>query len=169
MAAQRRAVFCQDCGGRLARRWVEEEQIHRPVCEACSHIHYDNPNVVAGTIPVAGGRVWLLRRGIEPRRGTWTYPAGFMELGESVTEAALRETREEICIGVEIETLLNVYSRSTMTNVQIVFLARAQDEATAGSEALEVALFTPEQIPWHYLSFWSTHAALRDWIATLAT
>src|SRR5207248_2619507 len=103
-------AFCLSCGGGLVDRYVDAAVRIRLVCDACCYIHYQNPTVVAGVIPVTSVRVWLLRRAVEPRVGFWTYPAGFMELGETVEEAAVRETREELNMEVRLNRLLNVYS-----------------------------------------------------------
>src|SRR5579872_1610300 len=117
------ATFCPACGSALEERLVEAEGRNRLVCNSCGHIHYLNPTVVAGTIPVVGDGIWLLRRAIEPRYGAWTYPAGFVELGESVEDAAVRETREELNLPVQIRRLLGVYSRPVMTSVVVVYIA----------------------------------------------
>jgi ADP-ribose pyrophosphatase YjhB (NUDIX family) len=154
--------FCPTCGSGLDRKFVELEGRDRLVCPA-GHIHYENPNVVAGTIPVRDGRVWLLRRSIEPRTGFWTFPAGYMELGESAEEAAARETLEEIGLDVKLTGLLNVYSRPEAVAVFIVYLATAEGEAIACDEALEVRAFAPHEVPWEDLAFWSTRRALEDW------
>lgn len=156
--------YCPVCSGALIRQFVEVESRDRLVCPL-GHIFYENPTVVAGTIPVYDGRVWLLRRSIEPRYGSWTFPAGFMELGESVEEAATRETLEEIGIEVKLKGLLNVYSRSEATAVFVVYLAEASGDAVAKSEALEVRAFEANEIPWDDLAFWSTRRALEDWVA----
>jgi len=160
-------VFCEVCGGPLVERFVPEEERDRLVCVHCGHIHYINPKIVAGTIPVAAGRVWLLRRAIEPRLGAWTFPAGFMEMGETVEEAAARETLEELNLRVRLGRLLNVYSRHVTSTVHIVYLAEALSEPTGGKETLEFASFGPGEIPWDELAFWSTREALEDWIRTL--
>jgi len=159
-------LFCPTCGASLECRYVETEGRDRLVCES-GHIHYQNPHVVAGTLPIHDGKVWLLRRAIEPRYGYWTFPGGFMELGESVEQAALRETLEEIRIQVRLTGLLNVYSRAEATNVFVVFMAEADGTATAGDEALEVRAFSPMEIPWTELAFWSTGQALEEWSSDL--
>jgi ADP-ribose pyrophosphatase YjhB (NUDIX family) len=166
---QSQVAFCPACGDRLQHRFVPEEDRERLVCEACGHIYYLNPKIVAGTIPVIDGRVWLLRRGIEPRLGYWTFPAGFMELGETVQEAASRETLEELNLEVKLGPLLNVYSRPEMSTVHIIFLAEALSEPSKGKETLEFASFAPSDIPWTELAFWSTQRALEDWIQTLSS
>jgi ADP-ribose pyrophosphatase YjhB (NUDIX family) len=155
------------CGGPLVQQFVVEEERDRLVCGSCGHIHYLNPKVVAGAIPTENGKVWLLRRAIEPRRGSWTFPAGFMEMGESVEDAAARETAEELGMSIELGRLLNVYSLPTMTTVHVIYLARALSEPSGGKETLEFALFAPGEIPWRELAFWSTRAALRDWLSVL--
>ena len=160
-------AYCEICGSQLIQRFVPEEDRDRLVCVDCGHIHYINPKIVAGTIPVAERRVWLLRRAIEPRLGAWTFPAGFMEMGETVEEAAARDTREELNLEVRLCRLLNVYSRPVTSTVHIVYLAEALSLPTGGKETLEFDSFAPEEIPWDELAFWSTREALQDWIKTL--
>lgn len=156
-------AFCPVCGLDLERRYVPDEARERLICSR-DHILYENPKVVAGTIPVADGRIWLGRRAIEPRAGTWTLPSGFLEMGESVEEGAVRETFEELNLKVRLTGLLNVYSRPISPNVFIVYTADALGPATAGHETLEVRAYKPAEIPWDDLAFWSTHMALRDWL-----
>jgi ADP-ribose pyrophosphatase YjhB (NUDIX family) len=162
-------AYCPVCGERLEDRYVVEEERDRLVCVGCGHILYVNPKVVAGTIPVADGRVWLLRRAIEPRVGAWTFPAGFMELGETVEEAAARETLEELHLKVKLGPLLNVYSRPEISTVHIIYLAEALSQPSLGKEALEFASFAPSEIPWDDLAFSTTRSALKDWVATLGS
>lgn len=164
--AIRSPMYCSVCGHRTSRKLVEEEGRERDVCENCGEIHYLNPKIVAGTLPLDNGRIWLARRAIEPRHGYWTHPAGFMELNETVEEGAARETMEELGMAVRLRGLLGVYSRPPMTTVHVVYLAEALNAPTGGQETLEFAAFTPEEIPWDDLAFWSTHQALRDWMRT---
>jgi ADP-ribose pyrophosphatase YjhB (NUDIX family) len=159
--------FCPVCSGALAELFLPDEGRNRLVCSQCGYIYYLNPHVVSGTVPVADGRIWLLRRAIEPRYGAWTFPAGYMEMGESVEEAAIRETREELNLEIRLGPLLGVYSRSDMTTVLVVYRADAVSEPTGGAETLEFAAFTPEEIPWRELAFWTTERALRDWTNSL--
>jgi ADP-ribose pyrophosphatase YjhB (NUDIX family) len=161
--------YCTSCGHPLADRFVPDEGRNRLVCTYCGQISYVNPNVVAGVIPVANRRVWLLRRGIEPRLGAWTYPAGYMEMGETVEDAAKRETREELNLDVRIDRLLGVYSRPPMTTVVIVYVAEALSTASIGHETLEIGSFGPAEIPWDGLAFWSTRAALSDWVESVGS
>lgn len=143
---------------------VEEEGRVRWVCPSCRYIHYLNPKVVAGAIPQKDGKVVLLRRGIEPARGKWTFPAGYVELGESVSEAAIRETKEEVGLDIEIAALLNVYSYPDSGIVTVVYTAYVRGgQLEKGSEAEEVAAFSLHEIPWGELAFRSTEEALREW------
>lgn len=145
---------------------VEAEGRDRPVCAGCGRIHYRNPIVVAGLIPLDAGSIWMLRRAIEPRYGFWTFPAGYMELGETVEEAAVRETREELNLEVELGCLVGVYSFSHISTVHVIYRARALSIPRPGSEALEIGRFAPHDIPWDRLAFATTHRALEDWIAS---
>lgn len=152
------ARFCPRCG-----RTAEVEFPQRIVCGHCGYEAYYNPKPVAGAIPVDGqGRVVLLRRGFDPGRGLWTFPGGFVELGESVEEAAMRETAEELDMAIEVERLVGVYSRPAERVVLIVFLARALGLPRTSPEAVEVRPFAVDQLPWDELAFWSTERALRD-------
>lgn len=160
--------FCIRCGGRLEVQWVEAEERERPVCPACGFILYMNPKVVAGAIPFQDGRVLLLRRRIEPARGRWTFPAGYVELGESLEEAAIRETQEEVALEIGELSLLNVYSYPESPVVTVVYLSPIfGGEPRTGTEAEEVAFFSPEALPWEELAFRSTREALEDWVRRL--
>ena len=159
-------IFCLQCASRLAENHLSTEDRPRLVCSNCGYIHYINPKVVSGTLPVQDGKVWLLMRGIEPRLGYWTYPAGFQEIDESTEEAAIRETLEEIGCYVELRELFGVYSRPGAP-VNIVYVAHLFETGgiprTTG-EALEVQAFAPDEVPWADLAFPSTLAILRDWV-----
>lgn len=157
--------FCPECGGGLAERLVEGESRPRLVCDGCGFIFYLNPKVTAAALPIKDGRVFLVRRGIEPRKGAWTFPSGFVELGETVEEAALRETREETNLQAELRDLLNVYSKAGLGIITVVYLARVVGgEPALGPETLEIASFAPQEIPWEELAFDSTRMALREWV-----
>lgn len=144
------------------------EDRERRICDACGFIDYVNPRIVTGVVAHAGGRILLCRRAIEPRRGFWTLPAGFMELGESAEDGARREAREEACAELEIEALLGLYSVPRIGQVQIFFRARLLNEPAAGPESLEVGLFDWEAIPWSELAFPSVPWALNHHRATLS-
>ncbi len=163
--------FCHQCGGGVRQQYVTEEGRERPVCQACGLVHYLNPRLVAAALPErddADGqrRVLLMRRALEPRRGFWTPPGGFVELGESPEEGALRETEEEVGLPLELTGLLGVYSRVAAGVVVMVYRARALwEEPRLGSEALAARWFTPNAIPWDDLAFETRVRALRDWVA----
>src|SRR5688500_3357180 len=158
---------CPLCAGYLHQSIVPSEGRDRLVCEGCGYIFYLNPRVVCGSLPVQDGKLWLLRRGIEPRLGYWTYPAGYQELDETCEEAAIRETYEEIGVRIQLTALLGVYSRANAPVVNIVYLARLVPNGTLPAptdEALEVALVSPKDIPWSALAFESTTRVLADWV-----
>lgn len=132
-------------------------------CPACGYKAFCNPSPVACVIPFdADGRIVLLRRGFDPGAGLWTFPGGFVDLGESVEDAARREVDEELRIGVELGPLVGVYSRGDDRVVLIVFRGRALGEPRTTAEAVEVRAFAPDALPWDELAFWSTERALRD-------
>ncbi len=160
--------YCMDCGGSLLEQVPPGDDRTRLVCPRCGKISYINPKIVVGTLPVVEGRVLLLRRGIEPCYGKWSYAGGFLEMNETAEEGARRETREELGIGVDGLHLLGVYSRPPAGIVTVVYLAdQIQGEPGPTSEALEGRFFTPEEIPWEDLAFPTTVSALRDWTSTV--
>lgn len=162
--------FCPKCGEGLETRQVVAGDRERLVCPACSFIFYLDPKVAACTIPVQDGKIILTRRAIEPARGKWVFPGGYVERGETVEEAALRETKEETNLDVRLLEILNVYSYSTSIVVVIVFRAEVLGgEPVPGHECLDVSAFYPAEIPWDELAFRSTHDALRDWLAKVGT
>lgn len=154
------------CGQRLASAVPDGDTQTRLVCLDCGFVHYINPRPVAGTIPVRDdGQLLLVRRAIEPRMGAWVFPGGYMDLGETAEEAAIRETKEEAHLEVVNLRLVGVYTRPGPGVVVIVYEADALGEARAGHETSEVAWFGPRTIPWDELAFDSTTWALRDWVA----
>ena len=135
------------------------------VCRLCDFVFYLNPKVVAGTIPEQDGRVLLTRRSINPGHGLWTFPGGFVDFGESVTDAAVRETLEETGLAVELTGLHNVYSYPG-SPVIVVYTARVTGGTiTPCAENDCVEWRTPAEIPWDALAFDSTREALREWVA----
>jgi ADP-ribose pyrophosphatase YjhB (NUDIX family) len=158
--------FCHQCGGALEEKLLPDEERPRLVCGDCGFIHYVNPKVVVGAVPERRGRLLLMRRGIEPRYGTWTFPGGYMEVDESAEDAALREAEEEVGLALKLGPLVGVYSRPGPGILVVVFCARAPNgRPRAGHEVLEFAWFDPKDIPWDNLSFETTTWALRDWVA----
>ncbi len=152
------ARYCPRCG-----REARVQFPRRIACEHCGYAAYYNPKPVACAIPVnPDGTVILLRRGFAPGRGLWTFPGGFVDLGESVEDAARREVDEELGMAIELGELIGVYSRGDDRVVLIVFAARALGVPGTSPEAVEVQAFAPADIPWDELAFWSTERALRD-------
>ena len=153
------------CGQRLTTAIPEGDSKRRMVCMDCGFIHYINPRPVAGTIPVReSGEVLLVKRAIEPRRGTWVFPGGYMDIGETAEEAAARETMEEANLEVRDLELLGVFTRPEPGVVVIVYTAVAVSEASAGHETDEIGWFHADAIPWGELAFDSTEWALRRWM-----
>jgi mutator protein MutT len=158
--------YCQICGQYLVERLVAGEQRRRLQCEGCGFIHYINPRVVAAVIVHRDGKVLLQQRAIEPRRGYWTFPGGFLEVGETPAHGAVRETKEEVGLDVSEITLQGVYARPDVGIVLIVYTGSSDDgEAIVGDfESMAVRWFDVDEIPWNELAFDTTAAALRDWI-----
>jgi ADP-ribose pyrophosphatase YjhB (NUDIX family) len=158
---------CTVCGGRLELGPVAGEERHRLVCQRCGHIAYVNPRLVTTTIPVTeSGELVLIRRGFEPGRGLWAQPGGFLEVDETVSEGAVRETLEETGLVVEPGELLGLYARLEAAVIVLAYEARVVGgEARTSPEALEIQAFTPEAIPWEGIAFRTTWFALVDWLA----
>ncbi|MEL7480596.1 MAG: NUDIX hydrolase [Pseudomonadota bacterium] len=125
----------------------------RQICDRCGFIDYVNPKIVAGSVVLSGEKILLCRRAIEPRRGFWTLPAGFLEEGESVEDGAAREAFEEANARIEIDRLLAVYSVPRISQIQIMYRARLTSEISPGPESEEVGLFAWSDIPWQSLAF----------------
>ncbi|MEQ1782120.1 MAG: NUDIX hydrolase [Hyphomonadaceae bacterium] len=142
------------------------EDRERRVCDMCGFIDYVNPRIVAGVVAHRGEKILLCRRAIEPRKGFWTLPAGFMELGESVEEGARREAREEAGAELELELMLGLYSIPRIGQVQVFFRARLINDPVPGPESLEVGLFGWDDIPWADLAFPSVRWALNHYRET---
>lgn len=146
--------FCNQCGSEVTLQVPEGDTLPRFVCTRCGTVHYQNPKIVAGCLPHREGKVLLCRRAIEPRYGLWTLPAGFMENGETVQQAAARETREEALAEVAATSLYAVYSIPHISQVYMLFRAPLAAPAFgAGAESLDVALFELDRIPWDQLAF----------------
>ena len=146
--------FCSQCASPVEQRIPEGDNRLRFVCPQCQTIHYQNPRIIAGCLPVWGEQVLLCRRAIEPRRGFWTLPAGFMENGETLEQAAARETLEEACARVHGMQLYTLFDLPHINQVYMLFRAELADlDFAAGEESLEVRLFDEQQIPWSELAF----------------
>jgi len=158
--------FCSRCGTSLRFGEVEGEDRHRLSCPACGHIMYVNPRLVVTTLPITeAGEIVLIRRGIEPGRGSWAQPGGFLEVDETVHEAAIRETLEETGLLVEPGEIVGLYTRLEAAVVTIAFEARIVGGTAAPTpEATEIRAYPPEAIPWPEIAFRTTMWALRDWL-----
>ena len=158
--------FCSVCGAKVTLRVPPGDSLPRHVCDSCNTVHYRNPLVVVGTIPEWEDQILLCRRAIEPRHGLWTLPAGFMELGETTAQAALRETMEEAKARVDLGEVFALLSVPHVDQVHIFYRARLLDlQFAAGEETLEVALFRESEIPWKEIAFRTVSAALRHFYA----
>lgn len=158
--------YCSDCGNPVILKIPAGDNRERHVCDHCGTIHYQNPRIIAGTLPVVGDKVLLCRRAIEPRRGFWTLPAGFMENGETTQEAAARETIEEAAAEVAGQELYMVFNLPQINQVYIFYRADVVDgRFGVGVESLESQLFTEEEIPWSDLAFPTVSRALKYYFA----
>jgi ADP-ribose pyrophosphatase YjhB (NUDIX family) len=152
------AGFCPRCGAAATVDFPRSLQ-----CESCGYVAFFNPKPVGCAIArEADGRVWLARRGMEPGKGLWSMPGGFVDLGETVEAAIARELEEELCVGARVGSLVGVYSRAEERVVVIVFEAELTGPPVPTEEAPEVAAFAADAIPWDELAFWTDAAALRD-------
>jgi ADP-ribose pyrophosphatase YjhB (NUDIX family) len=157
-----RARFCTQCGSPAARRVPDGDTRERDVCDHCGAIHYYNPRMVVGTVPVWQGRVLLCKRAIEPRLGAWTLPAGFLELEESAQQGAERETLEEAGAHVKMGQLYTMIDVPQIGQVHLFYLAEAVGpELDPGPESLEARYFDETEIPWPSISFRTVATTLK--------
>jgi len=157
--------FCSLCGAEVRAETPAGDNRLRYVCNSCTSVHYENPRLVVGCVPLHDGKILMCRRAIAPRLGYWTLPAGFMELGESLSQAAARETREEACAEVTITGLLASVNVLSAGQVHVFFHAHLNSpDFAVGQESLEVALIAPEDIPWDELAFTSNRIALEQYL-----
>ena len=152
----------------FVRRVPDGDNRERLICPDCGHIAYDNPKIVVGSVVAVDGAVLMCRRAIEPRRGFWTLPAGYLEHGETLQEGAMREAREEAEADIALDGILGVFSVSRIGQVQVIFRGRFADpdalpRFAPGPESLEVALFAWERIPWNEVAFPTVRWALHAW------
>lgn len=157
--------FCSNCGfSQLKFEIPEGDNRARFVCKTCDTIHYTNPKIVTGCLPVWEDKVLLAKRAIYPRKGYWNVPAGYLENKESVEEGALREVWEETQAKVEIEGVLAIYSIPRISQVYVLFRGKMLEPTFgAGIESLEVQLFKEDEIPWHEIAFYSSKFALEKY------
>jgi ADP-ribose pyrophosphatase YjhB (NUDIX family) len=161
--------FCPACGGPLERRLLKPTEPERLVCSRCGFVFYLDPKIAVGTIiRAASGRLVLVRRAIDPGYGKWVFPGGYVDRGESLTDAAMREAREECGLDVRLDGLVNIYSYAGRAPIIVVYAATATGGVlTVDDESLETAEFDSGALPWDSLAFRSTHEGLRDYLAGL--
>lgn len=159
--------YCSKCGSNQMRVGVPEgDSRERNICDGCGAIHYQNPRIVVGTIPIYEGKILMCQRGIEPRKGLWNLPVGFMENGETMPEGAQRETWEETGAKVEIVRMHTTYHVLHINQVLVFYLAK-MDSPTfeAGVESQDVRLFALDEIPWEQIAFPAHTFILEHYIA----
>ena len=159
--------FCPTCAGRLETRLLKPGDPVRHVCTRCSQVIYLDPKVAVGTIiRTDDERLVMVRRAIEPGYGLWVFPGGYVDRGEEVTGAAVREAREEAGLDVELEKLVNIYSYASRSLIVLVYAGRVVGgELCTDEECLEARLFRPDELPWEQLAFDSTSRGLRDYLS----
>ena len=146
--------YCSQCGHKVVKRVPEDDHRMRSVCTHCDHIHYENPRMITGTLPVWQGKILLCKRGIEPRLGYWTLPGGFLENDESLIEGALRETLEEACAEVLPTQLLSIISLPSVNQIHCFYLAdMTSPDFAITPESTEIALVDLADIPWDDIAF----------------
>ena len=166
MFTARRINHCRACGTAVSYRIPADDNRERATCPSCELVHYENPLNVVGTLPVWGDQVLLCRRNIEPRHGYWTLPAGYMELGETTAEGAIRETTEEAGARVELQGLYTVLNVVRVGQVHMYYRARLLDTDFApGPESIEVRLFGEREVPWNDLAFRTVQKTLEYFFA----
>ena len=149
--------FCNKCASPLTFKKVEGDNLPRYVCDSCGKIHYENPRIITGCLPIWEDKILLCKRAIEPRFGLWNVPAGFLEMNETVEAGAVREVLEEANIAVEIIGLHTIYSIPKFGHVYMHFLAQLPDLTfSCGAESLEVQLFSETEVPWGEMAFSSS-------------
>ena len=146
--------FCSQCGNPMTQQVPEDDDHVRAVCPSCGHIHYENPKMVVGTIPVSGDKILMCRRNIEPRKGKWTLPAGYLENQESVQDGAVRETLEETRARVKLIGPYRMYNILYVDQIYMMFLAELMaNDFGPTPESTEVCLFSEAEIPWDEIAF----------------
>lgn len=162
--------YCSACGSATEQRIPAGDNLPRQCCTQCGTVHYDNPKLVLGTLPVWEDKVLLCRRAIEPRHGLWTLPAGFMENNETTAAAALRETDEEAGAHIELLDLYTLISVPHISQIHGIYRARLLDTTFApGEETLEARLFSEDEIPWDQIAFRTIALTLRHYFADRTT
>ncbi|MDT8377942.1 MAG: NUDIX hydrolase [Desulfotignum sp.] len=158
--------YCSVCGAKMTTRIPEDDDHARPVCDRCGHVHYENPKLVVGCIPVQGDQVLLCKRNIEPQKGMWTLPAGYLENGETVQQGAVRETLEETRSRVAIIAPYRMFNLVFVQQIYLMFRARLLDDHFGPTkESTQVRLFSESEIPWEKIAFESIRQTLADYFS----
>ena len=162
--------YCKNCGTAVVYRQPDDgDTKNRAVCPACNTVHYENPLNVVGTVPIWDDKVLLCKRNIEPRKGKWTLPAGFMELDETTSEGAARETVEEAGAQFDMQALFSVLSVPKVGQVHLFYRAKlTSDQFDPGYETQEAKLFTEAEIPWDEIAFRTVKVTLERFFADRA-
>ena len=161
--------YCPTCGGSISRKIPKDDNRERAICDNCGQVHYQNPLIVVGCVVERDRKVLLCKRAIEARHGYWTVPAGFMELGETLANAAARETLEEACATVEMGHLFASVDIVDAGQVHLFFTGKLIGDYGVGEESLDTQLFSEEEIPWDDLAFKSGRFALKKFFEDRGT
>ena len=146
--------YCSSCGSKVELKIPQDDHLPRYCCTNCDAIHYQNPKIVTGTVPIMKDRILLCKRAIHPRHGLWTVPAGFLENGETISQGAFRETQEETNTEVKMGNLYTIFNIPQISQIYMLFCAEVlREDFGETSESLEVKLFKEEEIPWKELAF----------------
>ena len=155
--------YCSECGSLTVKKIPEDDNRERDCCESCGVIHYSNPKIIVGTVPIKDDSILLCKRAIEPRYGKWTLPGGFLENGETVSQGAFRETLEETSTEVEMGELYAIFNVPQINQVYMLYLAKViKDDYSSTSESLEVKFFEEADMPWEELAFPFVPMALKN-------
>lgn len=157
--------FCSSCGAKVELSVPVDDNRQRSVCTSCEEIHYENPKIICGSLPIWQDKILLCKRAIEPRSGYWTLPAGFMELNETSVEAAVRETWEEATAKITPKQLYCVFNLPHVNQVYLMYLADMQSiQYSPGIESESVELFDADSIPWDELAFSTIRMTLKFYL-----
>lgn len=157
-------MYCLKCGNRTSFEIIPGDTIARNICKACNYIHYVNPKIIVGALPYKDDKVLLCKRDIEPGKGRWTLPSGYMEMGESLEQGAEREAREEANLELKINKLYGTYSIPRIGQVLFIYTANIKNEDfRAADETSEVKLFSVSDIPWNHIAFPSVEFFLKNY------
>tara|TARA_Y100000590_G_scaffold204587_1_gene232035 strand:+ start:3652 stop:4200 length:549 start_codon:yes stop_codon:yes gene_type:complete len=158
--------YCSSCGSEVELKIPEGDNLPRYCCIVCEEIHYQNPKIVVGTIPIKEEKILLCKRAIDPRHGLWTLPAGFLENSETIEQGAFRETLEETDTEVKMGKLYSIFNIPQISQIYMLFLSKViEEDFGPTSESLEVKLFSEKEIPWEELAFPFVPLALKRYLS----